>query len=150
MFSTDVRGERLGQREGLAAEEHVLEAPRFRGQGGGIAHLALPGHQRQPHGAARRVAGRPGFSRSGIGSMAVGAQRPAVDEGVGKGVDDLIAGATEHGGGDGRGGDSHEQDVIQADAVETVVQRKDPLDFVGLDQRLQHGAHGQPGPAPGR
>ena len=46
-------------------------------------------HQRQTHAAAGGVAGGPGFSRPGVGRMAIDAQRAAVGPGVGERADDL-------------------------------------------------------------
>ena len=43
--------------------------------------------------------------------------------------------AAEHRGRDGGRGDAHEEDVIEADAVEAVLQREHALDLVGLDHR---------------
>ena len=95
-----------------------------------------------PDAARRRVAGGPGFARAGVRRVAVGAQRAAVEEGVGERVDDLLARAAEQRGGDGGRGDAHEQDVVEADAVEAVLQREHALDFVRLDHRGEHVAHG--------
>ena len=139
----DVAAERLRQRERLALEQDVLKTPGFRGQRGGITHFVLDREQRVAHGAARRVAGRPALARAGVRRMAVGAQGAAVDPGVGQGIDYLLERPAQHLRGDGRRGDAHEQHVIEADAVERIFQREDALDFVRLDHRGQHVAHGQ-------
>ena len=130
-----IRAERAREFDGLAAKEHVAEAPLGRGERGGITHLAFDGHEGVLDGAGGGVAGGPGFARAGVGRVAIGAQRAAVEPGVGDGVDDLLARAAEQLRGDGGGGDADEQDVIEADAVEAVFQREDALDFVGFDHR---------------
>ena len=56
-------------------------------------------------------------------------------------VDDLVAGAAEQVRRDRGARDAHEQDVIEADAVEAVIQREHALDLVRLDHRGQHVAH---------
>ena len=45
--------------------------------------------------------------------------------------------------GDGGGGDADEQHVIKADAVETVFERENALDFVRLDHRGEDIADGE-------
>ena len=67
-----------------------------------------------PHGAAGRVARRPALARAGIGRVPIGAQRAAVDPGIRHGIDDLIAGAAQHRRDHRRGGDAHQQHVIEA------------------------------------
>ena len=79
----------------LALEQHVVEAPGLRGEHRGVAHFAGPRHQREAHAAAGGVARRPAFARAGVGGVAVGAQRLAVDPGERQGVDDLVAGEAE-------------------------------------------------------
>ncbi len=69
--------------------------------------------------------------------MAVYAQGAAVSPGVGKRADDLFVRAAEHRRCDSAGGDADEQDMIQTDAVVTILQRQDALDLMGFDHRLQ-------------
>ena len=58
----------------LPLERNVVEAPGLRGQRRRIAHLARSRHQRQPHGAAGRIARGPALARAGVGRVAIGAQ----------------------------------------------------------------------------
>ena len=138
-----VAAERLRERERLALEQHVLETPGLRGQRRGISHLALEREQRVAHGAAGRIAGRPALARAGVGRVAIGAQRAAVDPRVRQRVDDLLERAAEHRGGDRGRGDAHQQHVIEAHAVEAVLEREHALDLVRLDHGGQHVAHGE-------
>ena len=73
--------------------------------------------------------------------MAVGAQRLAVDPGLRDGIDDLVVGTAQHLG-DHRGrGHLDQHHVVEADAVEAVLEREHALDLVRLDHRRQHVAH---------
>ena len=131
------------QHERLALEQHVVEAPGLGAQHRRIAHFALGGHQREPHRPRRRVAGRPALARSGVRRVPVGAQALAVDPGERHRVDDLVVRQPEHLC-DHRGGrDLDQHDVIEADAVEAVLQRDHALDLVRLDHRRQHRLHRQ-------
>ena len=96
-----------------------------------------------PHRPAGGVAGRPALARTRVGCVAVGPQRAAVDPGVGKRVEQVVARAAEQARRHGGGGDAHEQHVVQPDAVEAVFQREDALDFVRLDHGHEHVAHRQ-------
>src|SRR5690606_28193896 len=127
-----VAAERTGELHGIAFEGNILEAPGLGGEDGGVTHLAGHRNQGKAHGAAGRVTGGPGFARAGVGRVAVGAQRGAVEPRVRDGVDDLLAGAAQQRGGDGGGGDADEQDVVEADAVEGVFEGKHTLNLVGL------------------
>ncbi len=127
----------------IALEQHILEAPGLGGERGGIAHLAGGSHEGQPHAAGGGIAGRPALARTGVGRVAIGAQGRAVDPGVGDGVDDLLALQPQHLCGHGGGGDAHQHDVIQAHAVEAVVDGGDALDLVRLDHGDEHIAHQQ-------
>ena len=75
--------------------------------------------------------------------MTVSAQRLAVDPGIGHGVDDFIAGQA-HQARYHRGG-SHldQQHVIEADAIEAVLQRDHALNFMRFDHAGEDIAHGQ-------
>ena len=95
------------------------------------------------HSAARGVACGPALTRTGVRRVTIGTQRTAVDPRIRYGVDDLIARAAEHRGGDRRRSNAHEQHVIEADAIEAVLQRSDALDLVRLDHRRQHIANHQ-------
>ena len=115
-----------------------------------IAHLALQCNQRQPHGAAGGIAGRPAFARAGVGRMPVSAQAPPSIQAVRQGVDNLLAAAAEHPRGHRGRSDFHQQHMIEADAVEAVLQREHALDFVGLDHGGQHVAHASSADLPPR
>ncbi len=95
------------------------------------------------HSARCRITRGPALARTGVGRVAIGAQRAAVDPGVGDGIDDLVARATQHRGDHCGRGDSHENHVIQPDAIEAVLQREHALDLVRLDHRGEHVAHGE-------
>ena len=89
--------------------------------------------ERQPDAAAGGVAGRPALARARVGGVAVGAQRAAVDPGVGQGIDHVLAASAEHRGRNRGRGDAHQQHVIEPDAIEAVLQRQHALDLVGLN-----------------
>ena len=94
-------------------------------------------------GAAAGVAGGPALARAGVRRVAVGAQRAVVDPGMRDGVDDFFLAAAEHRGRDGGRGQAHQDHVVEADAVEPVLQRVHALDLVRLDRGVEHVAHGQ-------
>ena len=75
--------------------------------------------------------------------MAVGAQRAAVDPGIGHGVDDLVAVAAQHCRRHRSTGDTYQQDVVQAHAVETVFQGQHALDLMGADHGVKEVRYGQ-------
>ena len=110
---------------------------------GGVAHFAGAGHEGEADGAAGGVAGGPAFARAGVGRVAIGAEALAVDPGVARGVDGLVAGEAEQLADDGGGGDFDEDDVIEADLVEGVFKGDAALDFVGLDHGGEDVAHGE-------
>ena len=129
--------------ERLAFEQHIVKAPGFRGQRGGVAHLALVRHQRQTHRAAGGVARGPRFARARLRRMTVGAQRLAVDPRIRHGVDDFVIRAAEHMGDHGGGGDFHQHHMIETDTVKTVLQRDHTLNLVRFNHAGEHIAHGQ-------
>ncbi len=112
-----------------------------RGQGGRIAHLTGQRHERQADPAAGRIAGRPTLSRTGIGSVAVGPQRAAIDPGVGNGVDDLIPRSPQQVCGDRDRRNPNQQHMIQPDTIEAVVESEHALNLVGLDHRGENVSH---------
>ena len=136
--------------EPLALEGHVVEAPGGRRERARNAHFALLHEQRETHAAAGGVPRGPRLARSGVGRVAVGAQRPAVGESVRERVHHLRLAAAEHPHRHRRRGHAHQQHMIQADAVEAVLQRQAALDLVRLDHRRQHVAHEQRRLAAGR
>jgi hypothetical protein len=75
--------------ERVALEEDVIEAPGLGGEHRGIAHLALLRDEREAHRARSGVARRPALARAGVGGVAIGAQRLAIDPRERHGVDDL-------------------------------------------------------------
>ena len=81
--------------------------------------------------------------------MAVGAQRPSVDEGLRQRVDDLVLRQAQHRCDHGGRGHPDQQHVIETDAVEAVREREHALDLVRLDHRRQHVAHRQRRPPRG-
>ncbi len=136
-----IAAEGLRQRQRLAFEEHVLEAPCLGRQRRGIPHLTLEREERMTHRATGRIACGPTLAGSGIGSVTVRAQGAAIHPGVRDGIDDLIARPTEHRR-DHRGGRyAYEKHMIEADAVETVLQSKHALNLMGLDHLGQYVAN---------
>jgi len=87
------------------AEQHVIEAPLRRAQHSGNAHLATQGDIRQAHPTAGGIPRRPGFARAGIRRVAIGAQRLAIDEGLGQRCQQLLATGPHQLGADRGGGD---------------------------------------------
>ena len=69
--------------------------------------------------------------------MSVGAERLPVHKCLGDSIDGLVAVEAEKLGDDGGGCDLDEHDVVEADTVKRVEQRKTTLDFVGLDHALE-------------
>ena len=80
---------------------------------------------------------------TGVRRVAMGPKRAAIHPGIGNGIDDLVTRAAEELRGDGGGRDADEQYVVEADAVETVFERENALDFVSLDHRGEDVAHGE-------
>src|SRR5689334_17263420 len=93
------------------------------------------------HAAARRVAGCPALARARVWRMPISAQRAAVEPGVRDSVDDLLAVAAEKPRRYCRARDAHEQDVVEADAIEAVIQSEHALNLVRLNHRRQHVGH---------
>ena len=139
-----IAAEGAGQLEGLTLEQHIIEAPAWRAQGAGIAHLTVAGHECQAHGPGGGVSRRPGFAPAGVGGVSVGAQCAAVGPGVGQRVGDGRFVATQHPSGNGGRGDLHQDYMVDAHPVEAVLQGHDSLDLVGLDHGPQHISPGQP------
>ncbi len=129
--------------EGLALEQHVVEAPALGAQHRRIAHLAGPGDQRQAYRAAGGVAGSPALAAAGVGGVPVGAQRLPVDPGEGHRVEDFVPGQAKHLRNHGGGGHLDQHHVVQADLVEGVFQCDAALDLMGLDHAREHVLHGQ-------
>ena len=69
------------EHERPAFEEHVVEAPGLRGERGRIAHLALRGHEREPHAARGRIARGPALARARVRCVTIRAQRRSIDPG---------------------------------------------------------------------
>jgi len=137
-----IAAERALERERPAAEGDIIETPGRCAERARIAGTAVDRVERVSDGPATGVTGRPGFARPGIGRVPVGAQRPVVDPTVRNGVDDLLPAATQHPRGHGGRSQAHQNDVVQPDLVETVRERVDTLDLVGLDRPGQHVANG--------
>ena len=93
------------------------------------------------HRAAGGIARRPALARAGVGGVPIGAQRAAVDPGVGNRVHDLLKAGAEHARHHCGRGDAHQQHVIESHAVEAVLERQHPLDLVRLDHGGEHLAH---------
>jgi hypothetical protein len=137
-----VAAEGLRLSQGFGLEQHVLEAPGLRREGGRIAHLALEREQRVAHRAAGRIAGRPALARPRVRRVPIGAQGAAVDPGVRDGIDDLIPGAAEQRRDHGGRGDANQQHMVEPDPVEAVLEREHALNLVCLDHAGEHVAHG--------
>src|SRR5262245_61227581 len=87
------------------------------------------------------VASSPGFARTSIWSVAVGAEGAAIEPGVRNSISDLLLVTSQEVGGNCGGGDSHKQDVIQTDTVEAVFESEDTLDFMRFDHRSEQVAN---------
>ncbi len=125
------------------AEQHVIEAPLRRRQDAGNAHLATQGDIRQAHSTAGGIPRRPGFARTGIGCMAIGTQRLAIDKGLGQCRQQLLAIGPHQLGAHCGGSHFHQQHMIEADTVEGVFQGNHALNLMGHDHGLEHIIHGQ-------
>ncbi|CAG9196978.1 hypothetical protein BCAR13_120040 [Paraburkholderia caribensis] len=136
-----VRAVRTLEPERLSFEQHVVEAPRFRGQHGRIAHFARLRDQRETHRARRGVACCPGLARARVRRVAVSAQRVSIDKRLRHCVDQLIARQSEQLANHGCGSKLHEQHMIEADLVERVFERDAALNFVRLDHGDQDVFH---------
>ena len=79
----------------MAFEQDVRESPTLCRQSRRITHFAFDGHKGVLNSAARRVAGRPGFARTRVGSVPVSAQGAAINPSVGNCVENLLAIAAE-------------------------------------------------------
>ena len=75
--------------------------------------------------------------------MPVRAQRRAVDERVRERIDHLVSAAAEEIRHHRRGRHAHEQDVVEAHAVEAVLESEAALDLMRLDHAREHVAHDQ-------
>ncbi|MNI40502.1 hypothetical protein D3C73_947270 [compost metagenome] len=124
-------------------EQHVVEAPLPGTQDTGNAHLATHRDVRQAHTPTGRIARRPGFTRTRIRRMPIGAQGLTVGEGMGQRGQELLAIGAHQFGGDRCRGDLDQDDVVKAYTIERVFQREHTLDFVGHDHRFEHGTNGQ-------
>ena len=142
-----VAAERLRQRERFALEQHIVEAPGLGSESGRIAHLTCQCHQGMAHGAARSITSGPALSRARVGRMPVSAKRTTVDPRIGHCVDDLFRGSAEHARDDRRGGDAHQDDMVESHAIEAVLQREHALDLVRLDHCGEHVAYAEGRPA---
>ena len=120
----------------VALEEDVVEAPGLGSQDGRDSHLSALDLVREVDGAHARVAGGPTLARTRVGRVTESAQALAVDKDLRDDVDSLVAREAEHFRDDGGRREFDEDDVVQADAVERVLEGHAALDLV----RLDHGA----------
>ncbi|MNC24701.1 hypothetical protein D3C75_727660 [compost metagenome] len=125
------------------AEQHIVEAPLRRSEHARHAHLATQGNIGQAHTTAGSITGGPRFARTGVGRMAVGTQRLAVDEGVGQGAQHLLTVGPHQPGAHGGGGHLDQYHVVEANTVEGIFQRQHALDLVSHDHGFEHIAHQQ-------
>jgi hypothetical protein len=137
----DVGAERLWQRQRLPFEQDIAEAPGLGTQRGGVAHLTRERDEGMPHGPAGRIARRPTLARSGVRRVPIRPKRASVEPCVGDSIDDLLSRSAEHGGHDGCGGNTHQQNVIEAHAVEAVFEGEHALDLVRLDHGRENVAN---------
>ncbi|MNR30763.1 hypothetical protein D3C85_1482330 [compost metagenome] len=100
------------------AEQHVIETPLRRCQHARDAHFATYGNIGQAHAAAAGIARRPGFTRTGVRRMAIGAQGLAVGKGMGQRGQQLLAVGPHQFGANSGGSDLDQNDVIQPHAIE--------------------------------
>ncbi|MNJ50152.1 hypothetical protein D3C77_454140 [compost metagenome] len=150
-----VAGKRLGETERALvfgferqvlvgmAEQHIVEAPLRRSEHPGHTHLASQGHIGQAHASTGGIPRRPGFTRAGIGCMAIGTQGLAVYECMGECRQELLAIGPHEFGAHRRGRHLDQQHVVEADAIEGVFQGYHTLNLVGHDHGVEHHAHAQ-------
>lgn len=100
--------------ERLALEEDVVEAPGRDGEDSRDAHLSPLDEEREVDGAATRVSGGPRLAGTSVGGVAVRPEALAVDEGLGDGVDGLVAREAEELGDNSGTGDLDEDDVVKS------------------------------------
>lgn len=132
------RGDSLGtvralELELVALEQDVVEAPGLGGQDSRDAHLAPLDLVREVDRAHARVARAPTLARARVRRVPERAQALAVDKDLRDDVDGLVAGEAEHLGDDGGGRELDEDDVVEADAVERVLEGHAALNLVCLD-----------------
>ncbi|MNZ68792.1 hypothetical protein D3C78_870680 [compost metagenome] len=77
--------------------------------------------------------------------MTIGTQCLSIDKGMRQRRQHLLAIGAHEPGADRRGGDLDQQHMIEANAVEGVLQGNHPLDFVSHDHGFQHCPHIQGG-----
>ena len=75
--------------------------------------------------------------------MAIGAQALTIDPGERYRVADLVAGELEHLGDHGSRCNLDQHDMIQSNAIETILERDYPLNLMRLDHCRQHISHRQ-------
>jgi len=106
----------------LALKEDIVEAPGRGRQDGRNAGLALEDLQGEVDGTLAGITGSPRLAGHGVGRVAVGTQRLAVDPGLGDGVGGLLLVQAEHLADDSSAGNLDEHNVVETDLVVRVEQ----------------------------
>jgi hypothetical protein len=121
----------------LALEEDIIETPDGSGQDSRNALLTLQDLESQVNGTLASVTGSPGLSGHGVGGVAVGSQRLAINPSLSDSIGNLLLVEAEHLGDDGGRGNLDKNNVIKADLVVGVEESQATLDLVGLDHGLE-------------
>ena len=133
----DVRAVWALELEWLALEEDIVETPDWSGENGRNTWLAGLDLQGEVDGALASVTGSPGLAGHGVWRVAVGAERLAINPGLGDGSAGLLLGETKELGNNRGGGDLDEDNVVKTDLVVRVEKGQAALDLVGLDHGLE-------------
>jgi hypothetical protein len=121
----------------LALEQDIVETPDGSGQDSRNALLTLQNLESQVDGALASITGSPGLSGHGVGGVAVGSQRLAINPSLGDSVGNLLLVEAEHLGDDGGRGDLDKNNVVKTDLVVGVEESQATLDLVSLDHGLE-------------
>ncbi len=92
----DIAAIRALKPEGLAIEQYIIKPPLGGTERTGHAHFTFCHHHRQAHRATGRITCCPGFARTRVGAVTIGAQRLAIHPGMGKGIYNLLLIQPQH------------------------------------------------------
>jgi len=121
----------------LALEQDIVETPDRSRQNGRNTLLTLEDLESEVDGALASITGSPGLSGHGVGGVAVGSQRLAINPSLGNSIGNLLLVEAEHLGDDGGRGDLDKNNVVKTDLVVGVEESQATLDLVGLDHGLE-------------
>jgi hypothetical protein len=113
----------------LALEENIVESPSFSGQDTWQAHFTLLDHQCKVDGSRAGISCSPRFTRTGIRDMSISSERLAVYPGLRDSVHRLRFGKSKKTRDYCGRSDFDKDNVIKADGVKAVLQRKTSLNL---------------------